>query len=316
MPCYGVVPVDAPSLFGSYFLPLYPPDAKANLTQARATDANAANNPSILTHLEDAAARFAHNAQTLFGQDLGLDLTDASVHRLSAALTPARRDGWASQGAAGTADNVLFNVVVHGAAYLGACIVTQHGGVWSVRRPLWESVVHLKSRAGEGDLAVFHWWLKSLADDSQGATLADRYRAHVEVACAHPEQLPVLFAIERALPRLAKPSYHALHQYVRARLPELRDLGVDFPAAERWDAFGLKWLEARVLGGGRMVLLAGASAKGLHLFWLTGAGFDKSVFVPCDGFPEPVVRLQDDRIVALTNEAGVTRTHEMLWWGP
>jgi hypothetical protein len=308
--------VDAAALFSRYFLPLYPPDAQADLVRARAADANEARNPAILAHLDDAASRFVANARALFGKDLGLDRSDASVHRLSAGLTPAARDAWAAQGQQGTADNVLFNAVVHGAAYVGACVVARHGGVWGVRRPLWESVVRLTSRAGEADLAVFHWWLKSLADDGQGATLADRYRTHVEVPCARPEELPVIIAGERRPPRLKKPSYHALHQYLRAHLPELRDLGDDFPTAERFDAFGLSWVEAHVLGGGRMVLLAGASPKGLHLFWLTGAGFDKSAFIPCDKFPDPIVRVQGERIVALTSEGGATRTHEMLWWGP
>ena len=308
--------MDAESLFTTYFLPLYPQDARTDLPRARATDANEARNPGILSHLDDAATRFADNAGALFGPGLTLDRSDASVHRLSAALSPARRDAWAVQGGAGTADSALFNVAVHGAAYVGACIVARHGGVWGVRRPLWESVVSLSSRAGQGDLAVFHWWLKSLADDAQGVTLADRYRAHVEVPCARPEALPVIVGSARSLPRLKKPSYHALHQYLRARLPELRDLGADFPAADRFEAFELTWLEAHLLGGGRMVLLAGASRKGLHLFWLTGAGFDKSAFIACDAFPEPVVRVQDERIVALTCEAGATRTHELLWWGP
>lgn len=308
--------MDAEALFATFFLPLYPPDAAADLARARAADANEARNPAILAHLDDAATRFVANARGLFGRDLGLDYGDASVHRLSAALTPAVRDAWAAKGRQGSADNVLFNAVVHGAAYVGACVVQRHGGVWGVRRPLWESVVRLVSRAGEADLAVFHWWLKSLADDGQRATLADRYRAHVEVPCARPEELPVVVATARSLPRLKKPSYHALHQYLRAHLPELRDLGDDFPTAERFDAFGLKWLDAQVLGGGRMVLLAGASKEGLHLFWLTGAGFDKAAFIPCDAFPDPVVRVQDDRVVALTSEAGATRTHEMLWWGP
>ncbi len=308
--------MDAETLFRRFFLPLYPPDAKADLARARATDANEAGNPAILAHLDDAATRFAANARGLFGRELELDRSDASVHRLSAALTPAVRDAWATQGRQGSEDSVLFNAVVHGAAYVGACIVQRHGGAWGVRRPLWESVVRLTSRAGEADLAVFHWWLKSLADEGRSATLADRYRTHVEVPCARPEELPVVIATTRVAPRLKKPSYHALHQWLRAHLPELRDLGADFPTAERFDAFGLRWVDAHVLGGGRMVLLAGASAEGLHLFWLTGAGFDKAAFIPCDAFPDPVVRLQDDRVVALTSEGGATRTHEMLWWGP
>jgi hypothetical protein len=308
--------LDAEELFVRFFLPLYPADARADLGRARAEDANPARNPTVLAHLEDAADGFVGNARALFGEDLRLDGSDASVHRLSAALTRERRDTWAKQGAEGTADNVLFNVAVHGAAYVGACVVASHGGVWGVRRPLWESVVRLVSRAGEADLAVFHWWLKSLADDGAGATLADRYRAHVEVPCAKPEELPVFVAGARSLPRLKQPRYDLLHKYVRAHLPELRDLGEHFPSPERFEEYAFRWLEAHVLGGGRMVLLAGGSAHGLHLFWLTAAGFEKSAFVACEAFPDPVVRVEGDRVVALTSEAGAQRVHEWLWWGP
>jgi hypothetical protein len=177
--------------------------------------------------------------------------------------------------------------------------------------------VRLRSRAGEGDLAVFHWWLKSLADDSPaGATLADRYRAHVEVPCASPEDLPVLVADPRALPRLKQPRYDLLHKYLRAHLPELRDLGADFPTAERFESYGFRWMDFHVLGGGRMVLFAGASPHGLHLFWLTAAGFEKSAFFECDAFPDPVVRVDEDRLVTMTSESGTARVNEMLWWGP
>jgi hypothetical protein len=315
--------VDAEQLFLRYFLPLYPPDARADLALARATDANPAGNPTLVAHLAATADQFVANARALFDADLRLDRSDASVHRLGAALTLERRDAWASHGAEGTADNVLFNAVVHGAAYVGACVVASHGATWGVRRPLWESVVRLRSRAGEGDLAVFHWWLKSLADDAltgppaerSGATLADRYRAHVEVPCAKPEELPVLVADARSLPRLKQPRYDLLHKYLRAHLPELRDLGADFPTAERFEAYDFRWMDFHVLGGGRMVLLAGASPHGLHLFWLTAAGFEKSAFFECDAFPDPVVRVEEDRLVTMTSEAGATRVHEMLWWG-
>jgi hypothetical protein len=310
--------LDAEQLFVRFFLPLYPPDARAGpeLARARAEDANPAGNPSLLEHLSGAADQFAANARGLFDADLRLDRTDASVHRLGAALTRERRDAWAARGAEGTADNVLFNAVVHGAAFVGACIVGVHGGTWGVRRPLWESVVRLRSRAGEGDLAVFHWWLKSLADDATGATLADRYRAHVEVPCAKPEELPVLIAGLRVVPRLKQPRYDLLYKLLRAHVPELRDLGADFPTPERFEAYAFRWMDVHVLGGGRMVLLAGASPHGLHLFWLSGAGFEKSAFFECDAFPDPVVRLEDDRLVTMTSESGTARVHEMLWWGP
>ena len=310
--------VDAEQLFVRFFLPLYPADARADLARARAEDANPAGNPSILAHLSGAADQFAGNARALFDDDLRLDRSDASVHRLGLALTRERRDAWAARGAEGTADNVLFNAVVHGAAYVGACIVASHGGAWGVRRPMWESVVRLRSRAGEGDLAVFHWWLKSLADEAEagGATLADRYRAHVEVPCAKPEELPVLVEGARTLPRLKKPRYDLLYKFLRAHLPELRDLGADFPTPERFEAYDFRWMDFHVLGGGRMVLLAGASPHGLHLFWLSAAGFEKSAFFECDAFPDPVVRVEGDRLVTLTSESGTARVHEMLWWGP
>jgi hypothetical protein len=310
--------VDAEQLFVRFFLPLYPADARADLARARAEDANPAGNPSILAHLSAAADQFAGNARALFDDDLRLDRSDASVHRLGLALTRERRDAWAARGAEGTADNVLFNAVVHGAAYVGACIVASHGGAWGVRRPMWESVVRLRSRAGEGDLAVFHWWLKSLADEAEagGATLADRYRAHVEVPCAKPEELPVLIEGPRPLPRLKQPRYDLLYKFLRAHLPELRDLGADFPTPERFEAYDFRWMDFHVLGGGRMVLLAGASPHGLHLFWLSAAGFEKSAFFECDAFPDPIVRVEDDRLVTMTSESGTARVSEMLWWGP
>jgi hypothetical protein len=308
--------MDAEELFTRWFLPLYPPDARADLARARASDANPGRNPAIEAHLGEAGARFVENAPALFGVDLGLDGSDASVHRLSAALTRERRDAWAASGAPGSPENLLFNGVVHGSAYVGSCIVARHGGQWRVRRPLWESLVHLRSRAGEADLAVFHWWLKSLADGEQGTTLADRYRAHVEVPCAKPEELPVLVAPPRMPPRLKNPRYATLHRWLRAHLPELADLGADFPSQERFEAYAFRWVEAHLLGGGRMVLLAGASPSGLHLFWMGASGFEKGVHVVADVFPDPVVRLEDDRVVALTSHSGETRTNEWLWWGP
>jgi hypothetical protein len=327
-----LTPVTPEELFGRYFLPLYPPDSRADLARARAVDANPARNPAIFAHLDEAAERFVENAGALFdtaAAGLRLDRTDASVHRLSAALTAERRDRWAARGAAGSAENELFNAVVHGAAYVGACVAARHDGAWSVRRPLWESLVRLKSHAGEADLAIFHWWLKSLADDvlaapdaapasgwTGGATLADRYRAHVEVPCARPDDLPVVIAGERALPRLKKPTYDLLHKYLRAHLPELRDLGRDFPSPDRFTGFAFKWVDFHVLGGGRMVLMAGASSNGLHLFWLGASGFEKSAFYSGDDFPDPVVRLEGDRIRAMTADGGETREHELLWWGP
>jgi hypothetical protein len=312
------MPETAETLFRTYFLPLYPAGTKTDLAALRRTDENPANNPTILAHLREAAEVFVRMAPGLLGE--GLDRTDASVHRLSRALTRARRDAWAGRGAPGTSVNELFNVVVHGAAYLGECIVRGHGGSWAVRRPLWESVVKLSSRAGEAELAVFHWWLKSLADDAlgggAGGGLADRYRAHVEIPCARPEGLPRLATPDRAVPRLAKVRYDTLFKHLKAHLPELRDLGEHFPTPERFDQYRFTWLDFALLGEGRLLLIHGPGEGGVHLFWLDTAGFQKSVLVPADAFPAHVLRVEGEKIVLVVAVAGEPRAHEMLWWGP
>ncbi len=309
-------PIVAEGLFRDYFWPLYPADARANLERARSVDANPGNNPSIVAHLHQAATRFAANARALFGDDLLLDRTDASVHRLSAALTKERRDRWISLGGAGTSESPLFNAVVHGAAYVGTCIVSNHGGRWEVRRPLWESHVRLVSRAGEAELAIFHWWLKSLADDAK-LTLADRYRTLVETPCARPEDLPIIAPSDRTLPRIAKAArYDVLYKHLKAHLPELVDLGADFPSPERFAELGFKWLDFLLLGGGRILLVYGPAEKGLHLFWLHASGFDKSAFVPSDAFPEPIVRARGDKLEIIVSVEGKVQSQEMLFWGP
>lgn len=312
----------AEELFRRHFLPLYPEDAANDLAAARATDANPANNPAILGHLDEAAQIFERMHVAAFGRHLTLDRSDASVHRLGAALTRDRRDALLARGPEGTADNELFNVVVHGAAYVGACIAQRHGGEWAVRRPLWESLVHLKSRAGDGQLAVFHWWLKSLADDAfteDGAVrlgLGERYRAHVEVPCTDPDALPILIGDARKLPRITKVRYDVLYKYLKAHLPELRDLGEDFPSPERFDAYRFKWLECALVGDGRMVLLYGPGEGGLHAFWLDGQGFQKSALFAAEAFPEPVVKVDGEKIQIIVSVGGTPQVHEVLWWGP
>lgn len=312
----------AESLFREVFLPLYPPDARDDLARARRQDENPGRNPTILGHLDDAAAVFVQMAHAALGcseAELALDFGDASVHRLSAALTPARIDALLAGGPAGTADNVLFNFVVHGAAYVGACIVRNHGGAWAVRRPLWESLVALRSRAGEAELAVFHWWLKSLAEpafEAGGATLADRYRAHVEIPCMRPEDLPVIAPADRSLPRIGKVRYDVLYKYLRANLPELKDVGDHFPSPERFEELGFAHLSCTLVGEGRMLVMHGPGKGGLHAFWLTKSGFEKSAFWPCDSFPEPIFRRKGDHLEVVLAHDGQSRAFELLWWGP
>ena len=109
----------ASDIFEQYLLPLYPEDVRGDLARARTTEANPARNPSIFAHLDEGADRF----QSLMGRELGVDLdnSDASVHKLGAALVPERRAQWL-QGK-GTADSPLANFLIHGALYVGRCAV-------------------------------------------------------------------------------------------------------------------------------------------------------------------------------------------------
>ena len=303
----------AEAIFATYLLPLYPADAR-DLEAVRKTDANPANNPSVLGHLGDAADVFVKMHARVLGRDCALDYSDASVHRLSAALTKETRDALAANGTPGTAESALFNVVVHGAAYVGACVVKSHGGSWLVRRPLWESRVRLVSRAGEAELAILSWWLHALADDAS-ATLADRYRSYVEVPTSSPESLTPI-GPERALPRLKNIRYDVFYKYLKAHLPEIRDVGADFPSPERFEAYRFRWLDFLFVGGGRMVVLAGPGEGGLHVFWLDRSGFVKSALFACDAFPEPIVKTDGDKLVFVVSHEGKTQVHEVLWWGP
>jgi hypothetical protein len=53
----------------------------------------------------------------------------------------------------------------------------------------------------------------------------------------------------------------------------------------------------------------------LHLFWLDREGFRQAAFFPLDGFPEPIVRLEGDKIVVLGAAGKKTSVHELCWWG-
>jgi hypothetical protein len=316
----------AAALFRDFFLPLYPEDAKSDLARARSEDVNPGKNPTILANLDDVARVFVAMAPAALGvpdRTLDLDFGDASVHRLSAALTAQRRERLASRGVG--ADSELFNFVVHGSAYVGACIVRAHGGEWSVRRPLWESVVRLRSRAGEADLPVFHWWLKSIADadeDAPHASLADRYRAYVEIPCARPEDLPIIAPADRALPRLGKVRYDTFHKYLRAHLPELRDVGEHFPSPERFADYGFEHLSFTLVGEGRMLVVHGPTKHGLHAFWFTKEGFEKAAFWPSDPFPAPLLRVRrgheehEERVEIVLSRDEKPIALELLWWGP
>jgi hypothetical protein len=186
-----------------------------------------------------------------------------------------------------------------------------------VRNPLWESLVRLESRAGVADLAVFQWWLKSLSDEEiDEPRLSDRYFLNVEVPTRSPDELPVIAPPDRRLPRLSKVKYDTLYKYLRAHLPELRSVGDHFPTPDRFAELAFDWLDAELIGDGRMLLLHGPGERGVHLFWLDAAGFTASAFFPADAAPPHRVEEKDGKIAVTFHALGREQTMEMLWWGP
>lgn len=306
----------AESLFTSLLLPLYPAETRADLTLARSIDANPGKNPSILMQLASTAEVFSRLAHDAFGEDLGLDFSDASVHRLAHAITAERRDAWISkEGSEGVP--LLVPLLIHGVAYLGECIIRNHAGIWKIRNPLWESLVSIKTAAGEGDLALLSWWLRALSDNEVGrGLLAERYRMHVEEPSEEPLNLPKIAPPDRKIPRMKRPHFDTLHRHLKAHLPELRDFGADFPSPERFDDFAFEWLDFVWLGEGRMLLMHGSTSNGAHLFWLDHQGFRKAMFLQVDSFPDHRIQVKDGkiRIIAALNKKIIA--HEVLWWGP
>jgi hypothetical protein len=178
-------------------------------------------------------------------------------------------------------------------------------------------LVRLDSRAGTGDLAVFQWWLKSLADSEiDEPRLSDRYFLNVEVPTRSPEELPVIAEPSRRLPRLEKVRYDTLYKYLRAHLPELKSVGDHFPSADRFAEMAFDWLDFMLLGEGRMLLVHGPSERGVHLFWLDAAGFSASAFFPADAAPPHAVEERDGKVCVTLHVLGSEQQHEMLWWGP
>lgn len=315
------MPITASSLFASYFRPLYPPELRddAALVAAREIDANPAGNPQFARTLAETAIVFAQLAPRALGAPaLALDFSDASVHHLGVALDRRARDRLLEASKPGDPEAPIVQVVVHGAAYLGECVVRAHGGKWGIRRPLWESVVHLTSRAGEGALTPFHWWLKSLADDEiERAGLVARHRQYVERAALRLEDVPpiVTTAVDRVLPTLKIVRYDLLHKHLRAHLPEIRDLGRDFPSAEAFADLGFLELSFLLLGEGRLLLMHGRGKRGLHLFWLDRDGFSHAALFPASPGDPATVTVEGDKLIVQFVQEGTPRRHEMLYWG-
>lgn len=304
-------PMTAERLFQKIFQGLYPPNA--DLAKIRSTDANPSNNPQILAGLDETAALFARLApEALDAPDLVLDRSDASIHRLAPLLTLERRAKLLERRSENdAAPPLLAHFVIHGAVYVGACIVKNHGGKWLVRSPLWETMVELSSRAGVAHIAPFAWWLRALSDAEIGrSTLVERYRTHVETPTFDPETLPVIAPADRRLPRLEKVRYDVLYKYLKAHLPEMKDLGADFPSPARFEEMAFRWLEPRLLGGGRVLLLFGPTRAGATALFLGKDGFLKQHYYESKA-PSPRVEVEGERVRFVLGDD----VHETFFWG-
>jgi hypothetical protein len=311
--------LDAEGLFRAVFEPLYP--LGADLAAIRATDANPARNPQIAAQLDETVRVFAKLAPAARGAPARARArSDASVHRLAPLLTLETREQLlAARDERGTP--LLAQVVIHGAIYVGACIVARHGGEWLARSPLWESLVRLESRAGVAEISPFSWWLRSLSDDEIGrSTLLERYRIHVELPTFDPESLEPIAEGERRIPRLEKVRYDLLYKLLKAHLPELRDVGADFPSPERFDELGFRWLGFELVGGGRVLVVHGPTARGVVAMFLSKQGFLKQHYYERDGLVGHRVESRGDRVRVVlehrTADGGSGEdVHETFFWG-
>jgi hypothetical protein len=65
-----------------------------------------------------------------------------------------------------------------------------------------------------------------------------------------------------------------------------------------------------------MLLLFGPGEGGAHVFWLDADGFVKAAHYPADGFPEPKLKVEGDKLQIVTSVDGKLVVHETMWWGP
>ncbi|MFO0608479.1 MAG: hypothetical protein U0324_35265 [Polyangiales bacterium] len=310
--------VTAEGLFARHFWPYYPPDVRADPAHFRDLDANPAGNPALARTLADAAKVFVDNAPALLGAPVTLD--DAGVAVLARSLTRARRDAWLAEPGADGPEGTLFNAVVHASAFLGEVIVRAHGGAWSMRRPMWESVV---KRPRGGAVAPFHWLLKSLADDAiDDAPLAYRWHVHVVMANASPESLDRVTEAKR-LPTLKAPTYDLLVKYLHQHLPTLRDVGEGFPTAAEFTAKRYASLGFEPLHGGRVLALHGqappqdeGAPSTVEVTWVTAAGYDHADVIPADaGVPYFARAVTDEMLEVTVAWKGRPVTHRLTFRG-
>jgi hypothetical protein len=306
----------ADALFRHYFWPHYPADVRADLAHARRTDANPARNPNVLAPWVEAAELFVSNAPRLLGETLTFD--GDGIGRLSRALDRTRRDAWLASSDPSDPGNVFFHAVVHASAFVGEVVVRAFGGTWSMRRPMWESLVTRVvpgARHDRGSVPPFHWLLKHLSDDEiDRGSLAYRFHVHIELATAPLDALPTLADV-RALPTLRAPTYDLLVKYLHKHLPALRDLGEGFLSPPEFTERAYEAISFSLLHDGRVLAVHGQASSRVEIHWLTASGFDHTDTIPCDPSPPYFARTAGDALEVTVAWNGRPHTHRIGFRG-
>jgi hypothetical protein len=320
--------MDAQAWFERWFLPHYPPEVRREYHRWADEDVNPANNPSIAAHLTEGAELFARNAPALLGVELTFDGT--GVARLAAALDRARRDRWVSQSDPSDPGNVLFNAVVHGALFVGACAVRAHRCRFSARNPLWESrvdrfVEERGERRAIGPFSPFQWMLKHLDDrEIDAPRLADRFRVHVEFATADVASYPLVVQSSK-LPKVDGGQYDLLVKFLHRHAPVLRDLGPLFPSVAEWSSLGYRSLGFEPFYDGRVLAMHALYAppdvdphedrSTVDVYWLTAEGAQRIDRVPCAAHPPYFARKTGEALEVTVSFNGKPRTHRIGYRG-
>ena len=311
-------------LFEQYFWPHYPADVRADPNRFRDLDANPARNPELVAHLVEAAELFVRNAPGLLGVAIAFDA--AGIANLARALDRPKRDAIIAASDPRDPGSPLLNTVVHAAAFVGETAVRAHGGAWSMRRPMWESVVMRPlpgggARGAVGAIPPFHWLLKHLGDNEiDRASLAYRFHVHVELATADVAEYPLIIAPQQ-LPSMKSPSYDTLVKYLQRHIPAMRDLGEGFPTPAQFSERGYAVVGVELFHGGRVLALhgqvppRGEQSSAVEVFWLTAAGFDHADTVPCDPNAPYFARRTGEALEVTVSWQSRPRTHRIGFRG-
>ena len=272
----------------AHFLPLYPPDARGDLAQARATDANPARNPAIFAHLGRGRRRPSRGPGAESPRHRGADRArlhgrECSSRERSASRRETARSGGRPLGRWGRArERALQRGRSRGRLrrrVRQSAQSTRARGARGAPR-LWRALVsHRLASPARPSSRSSTGGLKTLADED-----VERVGSRWPIVTAPMwrtrrralKTLPIIATLTGAsasvaFPRLAKPRYDTLHKWLKAHLPELRDLGEHFPSPERFDEIAVSRSLAFLRSGRRGTNAGRGRARTRTAFTFSGS---------------------------------------------